>query len=408
MALKALLLKRDIDNKRSTLKKLEEKTAEFEKREAELKAAIGELPEDAADEQRSALNAEVDKYEAERAEHDQSVETLRSEIENLEKELEKAEEQNAVPDDNSEERNEGTNTMITRDSAEYVRAFAEYVKGEKKAEELRALLTENASGEVAVPTFVYETIKNTWEKDDITRLAKKLAIRGNFKVGFEISGDDAVVHTEGGAAISEEDLVLGIVTIVPQNVMKAVQVSVEALAMGPREFLEYLYGELTYRIAKKVAGILLGKICACGTASTSTCVSVPVVTATTISVATVAKAMAKLSDQASDPVVVINKASWGDFKDAQYANKFNVDPFEGLKVLFSSELKSFEAATTGDDYMIVGDFGNGALITHPENGDIDVTIDRITLKKRGLVELFGNELVGVGIVAPDSFVRVQK
>ena len=61
--LKILILKRQLDAKRSELKALEEKDAEFQTREADLETAIGEVEPGNA-EQEAAVTAEVDAFEA--------------------------------------------------------------------------------------------------------------------------------------------------------------------------------------------------------------------------------------------------------------------------------------------------------------------------------------------------------
>ena len=295
-----------------------------------------------------------------------------------------------------------------RSSKAYVDAFVNAIKTGND-DECRALLTENVqTGTVPVPTIVYDIVKNAWEKEGIMSRVKKLYAKGNLKVGFEVSSDGAVVHTEGGDAINPENLVLGVVEIIPTSIKKLVKLSDEVLDMRGEAFLEYIYDEISYQIAKKAADILIEKIEACGTVATTTCVGVPVITSTTVSVGLVAEALATLSDQADNPVVIVNKSTWGEFKKAQYANKFNVDPFEGLPVVFNNSIKSFAAATTGDTYAIVGDLGEGAIANFPSGEEIEIKVDDKTDMAKDLVNILGREFVGIGIVGPDAFVKIQK
>lgn len=295
-----------------------------------------------------------------------------------------------------------------RNTKEYIDAYAEFMKTGKDAE-CRALLTENASGgTVPVPEFVYDVVKTAWERDGIMALVRKSYLKGNLKIGFEISGDGAVMHTEGGAAIDPENLVLGTVELIAKNFKKALQISREIYRLRGEEFLRYVYDELTYRIAKKCADQLIALIIAAGTASTTTAVGVPVLTAATIGQGTVAAAMAQLSDEAANPVVIMNKQTWGAFKAVQYAGTFNADPFEGLPVVFNNSMKAYSAASTGDTYAIVGDLGNGALANFPDGEDIDFIFDEYSLKKSDLIEIMGERMVGLGVVAPESFVKVTK
>ncbi len=306
----------------------------------------------------------------------------------------------------SEERKIMTNAEV-RNSKEYIDAFANYIKSEDDSE-CRSLLTENVSGSVPVPTFVYDLVKTAWEKEGIISRVRKSYLKGNLKVGFEVSATGAAVHTEGAEAVSEETLVLGTVELVPVSIKKWVSISDEVMDMRGEAFLEYVYDELTYQIAKKAADTVIAKIEACGTESTTTCVGVPAITATTLSVGLVAKALAALSDEAANPVVIMNKATWGALKETQYANKYAVDPFEGLDVVFNNTIASFDAATTGDTYLIVGDLDHGALANFPNGEDIDIKVDDKTLMTSDMIRILGREYVAIGIVAPNAFVKVQK
>ena len=94
MALKALLLKKRLDDGRKKLDNLRKKSEEFEIREEELKKAIDEMPEDADEETRSALEESIAAFEQERTNHETEVADLTREIENLEADL-AAEEEDA-------------------------------------------------------------------------------------------------------------------------------------------------------------------------------------------------------------------------------------------------------------------------------------------------------------------------
>ena len=344
------------------------------------------------------LTAEVEELEKRKAQILEEAEQRKKEAEEAlknGKEIEKVEERRMT-------------NMEVRNTKEYIDAFAEYIKSGKD-EECRALLTENvASGTVPVPEMVYNIVKTAWDREGIMALVRKTAMKGNLKVGFEISADGAVVHTEGGDAITPENLVLGTVNIVPQSIKKVLQISDEVYDLRGEDFLNYVYDELAYRIAKKCADLIIAAIEACGTASTATAVAVPVLTASTIGQATIASAMALLSDEASNPVVMMNKATWGAFKSAQYDGNFNADIFEGLPVVFNNTIKAFSVATTGDTYAIVGDLGHGALANYPNGQGIDFKFDDLSLKKQDLIEVMGREYVGLGIVAPNAFVKVKK
>ena len=302
--------------------------------------------------------------------------------------------------------------MEVRNTPEYINAYAEYIKSGNDME-CRKLTSENdttpnGTGTVAVPEFVYDIVKTAWEREGIMSLVRKSYLKGNLKVQFEISGDAAEIHTEGAAAVNEENLVLGIVELVPQSIKKWISISDEVYDLRGEAFLRYIYDELTYRIAKKAADTLITKIEACGTVSTTTCPGVPKLTAASPALGTVAAAMAMLSDEAANPVVIMNKATWGAFKAVEYAGNFPVDPFEGLPVIFNNTVKSSAAATTGETYAIVGDLGHGALANFPNGDGIDFKFDELSRKKEDLIEVLGREYVALGVVAPNAFVKITK
>lgn len=305
----------------------------------------------------------------------------------------------------TEERKSMTDKEI-RNSAEYINAYAEGIKKEDFSE-CRALLTENATnGTVPVPEFVYDIVKTAWEREGIMSRVRKAYMRGVLKVGFEISGDAAVIHTEGGDAISPENLVLGTVTMTPQSIKKVIQISDEVYDLRGEAFLRYIYDELTYRIAKKAADTLVAAINACGTVSTTTCPGVPKIAVTQIAMGTIANAISNLSDEAANPVIIMNKLTYAKFKEVQYANGYGADPFEGLPVIFNNSLTAFSAATTGVTYAIVGDLEAGALANFPNGDGIEFKFDDMTLKKQDLIEVLGRQYVALGVVAPNAFVKI--
>ena len=85
MALKTMLLRRQIDLKKKDLDKLNDKLSGFASREAELEQAIAEVE---TDEQRSAVEEMISTFETERSDAQTAADQLTEEIRNLESELE--------------------------------------------------------------------------------------------------------------------------------------------------------------------------------------------------------------------------------------------------------------------------------------------------------------------------------
>lgn len=371
-----------------------EKTAEeLEARKLEIRDSLTaeDADLDALEAEARAINAELERRAAEQRKKEEVIEEV-------------VEERAEIIEDGGKE--EVMAEKEIRNSAEYINAYANYIKtGDDR--ECRALLTENGSGSVAVPELVYDIVKTAWEREGIMRRVKKTYLKGNLKVGFEISSTDAVIHTEG-QSVNEETLVDGIVTLIPQAIKKWISISDEALDMAAEPYLQYVYDELTYRIAKKAADTLVGLITTAGTQSTTTAVGIPAIKSTTITLDLTAKAMAQLSDEAANPVIIMNKLTWGAFKGVQASGNYGYDPFEGLEVVFNNSLKAFSAASSGDVYMIVGDLGQGAIANFPAGEEISVKRDDYTLATSDLVRFIGREYVALGVIGPNSFVNVTK
>jgi len=82
--LKALLLKKQIDNAKRDLEALRAKNADFDRREQELTAAIDEVE---TDEQRSEVDELIGAFDAEKTEHESAVKELERSVEQLEADL---------------------------------------------------------------------------------------------------------------------------------------------------------------------------------------------------------------------------------------------------------------------------------------------------------------------------------
>lgn len=92
MALRAIMLKKKIDDKSKELEALRQKDADFIKREQDLEASIEEA---ATDEEKTAVEEEIAKFEEEKQAHDEAKTSLESEVSGLEDELRGIEEADA-------------------------------------------------------------------------------------------------------------------------------------------------------------------------------------------------------------------------------------------------------------------------------------------------------------------------
>ena len=293
-----------------------------------------------------------------------------------------------------------------RNSEEYINAYAEYIKTGKD-EEVRKLLTTNVgdAGEIAVPDFVFDIVKTDWLKSGILSLVKRISVQGNMKVQFELTAGDAVIHDEGSGAVSEEELTLGVVTLVPQSIKKWISISDEVNDMKGEAFLRYIYDELTYKIARKAESILIGKIKNLPTSASATSVNAKKVKAGA-ALGTIATALGQLNAEAVNPVVVMNPATKAAFKAAVYAGHFNADPFEGLTVYTTNDLPAIADASENEVYAIVGDFGYGVLANFPNGEATEIKYDDKTLMTEDLIKILGREYVAIEPIACRAFVNI--
>ena len=295
-----------------------------------------------------------------------------------------------------------------RNSKEYIDAYAEYIKTGKD-EEVRALLTTNVgdAGQVAVPDFVYDIIKTDWLKSGVLSLVKRISVQGNMKVQFELSAGDAVIHNEGSGAVSEEELTLGVVTLVPESIKKWISVSDEVNDMKGEAFLRYIYDELTYKIARKAESVLINKIKNLSTSASASAVNAKKVKAGAV-LGTIATALGELNAEAQNPVVLMNPATKAAFKASVYSGNIAADPFEGLTVYLTNDLPAVSAASENDVYAIVGDFGYGALANFPNGEATEIKYDDKTLMTQDLIKILGREYVAIEPIACRAFVNITK
>ena len=301
-----------------------------------------------------------------------------------------------------------------KNNAEEVRASAEYAEAYKhyiltgKADECRALLSLNAAsgGQVPVPTLVDSIIKTAWDNDELLKRVRKTYFRGNLKCPFERSADGAYVHAEGTTAVTEEDLTLGVVELKPANIKKSIKISDEAIALGGEDFVRYIYDEMTYRVIKKLADVLVGDVVAAETSHGSTAVGIPKV-AEAPAVNTIADAAANLSDEARNLCIVMNRLTEQQFNAAYAAANFAIDPYAGLPRIYTSALPAYSSAESNATYAFVGDL-DALQVNYPEGDGVVIKWDDLTFADADMVKVTARQFAGHGVTAPGRLVRLTK
>lgn len=93
MALRVLMAKKRLDEKKKELEAIRSKKAEFEVRESDLEKAIEEA---LSDEEKKVVEEEVEKFETEKAENEEAEKSLDAEVSELEKDLADLEEEQKI------------------------------------------------------------------------------------------------------------------------------------------------------------------------------------------------------------------------------------------------------------------------------------------------------------------------
>lgn len=373
---------------------------EVEERLAALETEVREMTEvadveKATEEKRSLLERKAELMDAE--ERKAQAAALQSGEAKAEKVVEKMEERKM-------------NLKEIRSSVEYEKAFLNVLKNSDDAE-CRALLSGNVSGgTVPVPTYLETEIKNAWEECKFLSLAKNTSFPGNVKVGFELSATGAVVHVEGTEAPEQEVLVWGTVELKAENIKKWITVSDEAIEGTSVDTIREIYKEIAQRIAEKAEEVAIGKINAAPATSTATAAGVPVMKAAAIAADTIVAAEALLSGKAKNLYIAMNRQTYSAFIAVALAANYAIDVFDGLKdrIIYTDALPAFSAASANDTYAIIGDIGYGFQVNKPNGDDIKIIRDDLSLAEQDLVKLVGRQYVGMGVVAPKAFVKIQK
>ena len=332
------------------------------------------------------LSAEVDQLEERKAEIEKEVEQRKKEAAEALKignEIEKVEERDTM-----------TNLEV-RNTKEYIEAFAKYVKT-GDAKEARSLLTENVSGTIPVPVFVGEIISERLKESKILARVRRMNAGGNVKVGFEYGAPAAEAHTEGGAAMEEEELQTGIVELIAKTWKKWVAISDEALdTMSGEAYLRYIYDEVARGIVKARENEVVAKILAAPQTADATHPAVAKTGTAPYALADFINARALLSSAAEDLVIICTPAQYAAYRALQLSATYAVDPFDGLEVLFN------DTATA----PIIGDL-KGILENCPKGDEVQFKYDDKTDMKSDLVNILGRMPSAIEVVGNKYFAKV--
>ena len=298
---------------------------------------------------------------------------------------------------------------ITRDSQAYLDAYIEAKKTGDDTE-LRALLSTNAAsgGTIAVPVAVEEAVEDAWNKDKILNRVRATEYPGNYEANFYISGSGAVIHAEGGAEISDEELNLGTVTLIPQSVKKNLAISKAALKLRGQAFLESMRQEVYDEVMYAAGGVLLTDIINAPATSSATKPGVPTVSVSAFGANDIINAEALLSDRAVNKVAIMNAKTYAAYKSIRTSDGYPVAIFDGIEVLIDNRLPALADASAGDALVILGDLNYGARANFPDGKEVEIIVDRITRKKGNIVDIFGELFLSIGVTQANAFAKIVK
>lgn len=386
---------------------MNEKTyEELIERRAALSAAVDQEDADldAIEKEVREINEELERRAAEKADRE-AAEQKREELRKL------VANGAGVPcEKENEERKNTMDIKELRSSQEYLNAWAEGIKT-GRYDECRKLLTENAfspaetDGVVPIPTYVEGHIQGIFERNEILRRVRRTYVRGNLKVGFEVSSTGATGHTENTGAISDEELIIGTVTIIASMIKKTILISDELLDMHGEEFLDYIFDEFENKIESYLADMVVNAIINAPAASTANAVGVPAHDITELSLDMIAQAMALLVGNVDNACIIMNRGTYAAFRAGQLVANYAVDPFEGLPIVYSSTLPSIADATTDDTVIIVGDL-SAVTINFPAGDQVKFVYDPYTNAPSDLVRITGRLFAGVDVTTPGKLAKV--
>lgn len=368
-------------------------TSALEQRKADIQAEAQLLSDsdedlakmDALNEERKAINAEIEARQAAEAERRRQAEEIANgsgEIKDRDPETEERDKKNM-------------NNMEIRNSKEYIDAFANYIKTGNDAE-CRALLSDAATGgTVPIPEFVAGIVAERVRESKILSRVRKVNAPGVLKTGFEIEAPVAALHQEGGSAVAEEALTLGIVTMNPASFKKWVSFSDE-LMDNSQSFIEYIYDEVTRGIIKAEEKAVIDAILAAPQTATATAPAVAKTGSDPAAIGDFVSARALLSGAAEDLVVIVSPAAYAQYRTLQLGANYAADPFDGRDVIVS------EYATS----PIIGDL-YGVTLNRPNGDEIQFKLDDKTLMTSDIVRLLGRQAASVAVTGNLFFAKVS-
>lgn len=175
---------------------------------------------------RDVILDEVGKLEEEATDIDKDVNELRELKETFAKQEERMGLFKNVETEKVEERTNEIKSDILS-SEEYKNAWVESIKrndvtiAQKVLRDDPVLGLATTNDNVPVPTIWQSYVETAWYNyGKFSRLVNKSYAQGYLAIPYEASASDAVIHTEGADAPTEEEIVLGLIELKPAMIKK--------------------------------------------------------------------------------------------------------------------------------------------------------------------------------------------
>lgn len=312
-----------------------------------------------------------------------------------------------------------TNEFATK---EYEQKYADFIRGKINESEMRASLSTGTDN-IPVPTTMQSYVETAWTKyGKFSQLVKETFVKGLLTIPYEVSADGAVWHDENSVAPTEEKITLGQILLAPKTIKKWISLTDELMAMVADEFLKYVADELVYQIVKALDDAIINR-----TSSDNKGVIGIVGNALTekaeveLGFNTINEAIANLNSF-DNLVVAMNPQTF--FKNVMGLKDTTGQPIYrvsadnegkakyfmgGYRVEFTDTLPTYDDATSGEAYAVVGNFADGYRVNYAGGSKgVSTIVDPYTLATEDVVRMVGKLLVAGNVVKPKHFVEIDK
>ena len=301
-----------------------------------------------------------------------------------------------------------------RASREYEEAYANYIKTGSDRE-IRTLVTNQGGGEnkVPVPTYLENRVETSWNESRLwSAVRRKVSVKGIMRVPIEMAADPAVVHIEGDERPAEENITIDMALIQPDMIKKWIQITDEVLSLSGREFLDYIYDEIEYRIILAAEQEIVDCVVSSSFPRTSGGIAFSKnMGLEKITPSTIFTALSVLADGARRPVAIMPKSMFFDFMsltDLQQRPIYNIVSENGAPAYYINgvEVIFADVKYPGNvPALVVGDL-DGLLVNLPNGDAVNIIYDPYTKAPDDLVTITGKMMMGVGVVKKDYFAVV--